>query len=100
MTSLEKSYHMSQVISKPNQCPKPARFGKTIVNISAGNRVNICAAPLPRKKLVNQYLITITDCSIRYFEASTLRRINSRSIVRAVVRLHWTKELKHVRFQI
>ena len=82
-----KSCHACQVVGKPNQKvpvaplkPIPA-FGEPFSRV-----VVYCVGPLPRTKNGNEYLLTIMFASSRFPEATPLRRITAKNVVKALVK--------------
>jgi hypothetical protein len=82
-----KTYHVCQVVGKPDQTNAPAplkpipAFGEPFAGV-----VIDCVGPLPKTKLRNQYLLTIMCASTRFPEAFLLRNITTRTIVNALVK--------------
>lgn len=79
--------HVCQIIGKtahnpasapllPIKCPEEP-FERLVID---------CVGPLPRTKRGNQYIFTIIDMATRYPDAIPMSKINSRNIVRALIR--------------
>ena len=92
-----KTCHHCQMVGKPNQGipqtplhPIPAfeePFSRILID---------CVGPLPKTKSGNEYLLTLMCASTRYPEANPLRKINARSVIKALVKFCTTFGLPKV----
>ncbi|XP_063841016.1 uncharacterized protein LOC135089382 [Scylla paramamosain] len=82
-----KTCGLCQKVGKPNQVIRPAPLHPIPVVEEPFSKVVIdCVGPLPRTRRGNQYLLTIMCMSSRFPEAIPLRSINSKNIVRELVK--------------
>ncbi len=82
-----KTCGLCQKVAKPNQVIRPAPLHPIPVVEEPFSKVVIdCVGPLPRTRRGNQYLLTIMCMSSRFPEAIPLRSINSKNIVRELVK--------------
>ena len=81
------SCHTCQMVGKPNQNIPKAPLQPIPAFDEPFSRIIIdCVGPLPKTKSGNQYLLTIMCASTRFPEAIPLRNIQSKSIVKALVK--------------
>ena len=82
-----KTCHTCQMVGKPNQTIPKAQLQPIPAFDEPFSRILIdCVGPLPRTKSGNEYLLTIMCTSTRFPEASPLRNIKTKSIVKALIK--------------
>ena len=82
-----KTCHTCQMVGKPNQTIPKAQLQPIPAFDEPFNRILIdCVGPLPRTKSGNEYLLTIMCTSTRFPEAIPLRNIETKSIVKALIK--------------
>jgi hypothetical protein len=82
-----RTCHTCQLVGKPNQGIKKAPLYPIPAFDQPFARLIIdCVGPLPRTRSGNNYLLTMMCSSTRFPEAVPLRKINSQSIVKALVK--------------
>ena len=82
-----KTCHTCQMIGKPNQTIPKAQLQPIPAFDEPFSRILIdCVGLLPRTKSGNEYLSTIMCTSTRFPEAIPLRNINTKSIVKALIK--------------
>lgn len=87
VSSYIRTCPVCQATGKPGTGIKPAPLKPIPVIEEPFSKVIIdCVGPLPKSKRGHQYLLTIMDVSTRYPEAIPLRSINTRNVVRALIK--------------
>ena len=82
-----KTCHTCQMVGKPNQTIRKAQLQPIPAFDEPFSRILIdCVGPLPRTKSGNEYLLTIMCTSTRFPEAIPLRKIKTKSIVKALIK--------------
>ena len=82
-----RSCHTCQVVGKPNQTLPKAPLQHIPALEEPFSRVIIdCVGPLPKTKSGNQYLLTVMCASTRFPEATPLRNISAKTIVKALIK--------------
>ena len=82
-----RTCHTCQVTGKPNQkIPRAPLYPIPAVGEPFSRILIDCVGPLTKTKAGHQYLLTIMCLSTRFPEAVPLRKINSKSIVRALIK--------------
>ena len=81
-----KTCHTCQLVGKPNQTIHKAQLQPIPAFDEPFSRILIdCVGPLPRRKLGNEYLLTIMCTSTRFPTAIPLRNIKTKSVVKALI---------------
>ena len=92
-----RTCHTCQIVGKPNQPVPQAPLHPIPALDQPFDRVIVdCVGPLPRTKQGNEYLLTIMCAATRYPEAIPLRKINSRSVIKALTHFFSTFGLPRV----
>ena len=82
-----RSCHTCQMVGKPNQTISKARLHPIPAMGEPFSKVLVdCVGPLIKTKSGNQYLLTIMCMATRFPEAIPLRKINAKSIVKALIK--------------
>lgn len=80
-----RTCHTCQIVGKPNQPIPPAPLHPIPALDQPFDRVLVdCVGPLPRTQNGNEYLLTIMCAATRFPEAIPLRKITSRSVIKAL----------------
>uniref|UniRef100_A0A671UEB7 Gypsy retrotransposon integrase-like protein 1 n=1 Tax=Sparus aurata TaxID=8175 RepID=A0A671UEB7_SPAAU len=82
-----KTCHVCQVAGKPNQTIPPFPLYPIPVVTQPFERVIVdCVGPLPRTKAGNKFLLTIMCSATRFPEAVPLRKITTKTVVKALLK--------------
>ena len=75
------------MVGKPNQTIPKAQLQHVLAFDEPFSRILIdCVVPLPQTKSANEYLLTIMCTSTRFPEATPLRNIKTKSIVKTLIK--------------